>query len=178
MPKTRSLSALCLITISIYSSADTVCIGMCGSIAFREVCVQRSLFRTDAASGIVHKETVEEIQAVVVESVDEGFVVVANPLREGCLEVREGSYTRPVLFGWRAENTVLLLAGMLRVGDEVSYRKILKISSISESPGKRGLRVHISAKMQPTDHMSTPVEYCRPPSRISGDRYHSVTTCL
>lgn len=39
------------------------------------------------------------------------------------------------------------------------YRKILKISSISESPGKSGLRVHISAKMQPTDHMSTPVEY-------------------
>jgi len=55
-------------------------------------------------------------------------------------------------------------------------RKILKISSISESPGKRGLRVHISAKMQPTDHMSTPVEYCRPPRRISGARYHNVTT--
>lgn len=53
---------------------------MCGSIAFREVCVQRSLLRTDAASRIVHKEAVEEIQAIVVESVDEGFVVVANPL--------------------------------------------------------------------------------------------------
>jgi hypothetical protein len=37
--------------------------------------------------------------------------------------------------------------------------------------------VHISAKIQPTDHMSTPVEYCRPPRRISGDRYHRVTTC-
>jgi hypothetical protein len=59
-----------------------------------------------------------------------------------------------------------------------TYRKILKISSISESPGKRGLRVHISAKMQPTDHMSTPVEYCRPPSRISGERYQSVTTYM
>lgn len=55
-------------------------------------------------------------------------------------------------------------------------RKILKISSISLSPGKRGLRVAISAKMQPTDHMSTPVEYWRPPSRISGERYQSVTT--
>ena len=30
--------------------------------------------------------------------------------------------------------------------------------------------------MAPTDHISTPVEYCRPPSRISGDRYHRVTT--
>ena len=57
-----------------------------------------------------------------------------------------------------------------------SYLKILKISSISESPGKSGFRVHISAKIAPIDHMSTPVEYCRPPSRISGDRYHSVTT--
>jgi hypothetical protein len=54
--------------------------------------------------------------------------------------------------------------------------KILKISSISESPGKSGFRVHISAKMAPTDHISTPVEYCRPPRRISGARYHSVTT--
>src|SRR5580692_12459134 len=57
-----------------------------------------------------------------------------------------------------------------------THRKILKISSISESPGKSGFRVHISAKMQPTDHISTPVEYCRPPSKISGARYHSVTT--
>jgi hypothetical protein len=30
--------------------------------------------------------------------------------------------------------------------------------------------------MQPTDHMSTPVEYWRPPSRISGERYQRVTT--
>ena len=54
--------------------------------------------------------------------------------------------------------------------------KILKISSISESPGNSGFLVHISAKMQPMDHISTPVEYCRPPSRISGALYHSVTT--
>src|SRR5207244_3973984 len=57
-----------------------------------------------------------------------------------------------------------------------THLKILKISSISESPGNRGLRDAISAKMQPTDHISTPVEYWRPPSRISGERYHSVTT--
>lgn len=57
-----------------------------------------------------------------------------------------------------------------------AYRKILKISSISESPGKSGLRVHISAKIAPTDHISTPVEYWRPPKRISGERYHNVTT--
>jgi hypothetical protein len=69
------------------------------------------------------------------------------------------------------------LAGHIDLrGSTCTCRKILKISSISESPGNSGLRVHISAKMQPTDHMSTPVEYCRPPSRISGERYHSVTT--
>ena len=56
------------------------------------------------------------------------------------------------------------------------YLKILKISSISESPGKRGRQVHISAKIQPMDQTSTPVEYWRPPRRISGERYHSVTT--
>jgi hypothetical protein len=40
-----------------------------------------------------------------------------------------------------------------------THRKILKIWSISESPGKRGLpRMTISAKMQPTDHMSIAVE--------------------
>ena len=59
---------------------------------------------------------------------------------------------------------------------QVADLKILKISSISESPGNRGLRVHISANMQPTDHMSTPVEYCLPPRRISGARYQRVTT--
>lgn len=37
-------------------------------------------------------------------------------------------------------------------------RKMRKISSISESPGNNGWRMIISAKMHPTDHMSTPVE--------------------
>lgn len=43
--------------------------------------------------------------------------------------------------------------------NEHTYLKILKISSISESPGNNGLRVHISAKIAPQDHISTPVEY-------------------
>jgi hypothetical protein len=58
----------------------------------------------------------------------------------------------------------------------MTNRKILKISSISESPGNSALRVHISAKMQPTLHISTPVLYCFPPRRISGERYQRVTT--
>ncbi len=37
--------------------------------------------------------------------------------------------------------------------------KILLIWSISDFPGKRGFWVRSSPKMQPTDHMSTAVEY-------------------
>ena len=37
-------------------------------------------------------------------------------------------------------------------------RNILNSSSISESPGKSGVVMAISAKMHPTDHMSTAVE--------------------
>jgi len=63
--------------------------------------------------------------------------------------------------------------------------KILKSWSISESPGNSGALFTISAKMHPIDQMSTEkdnkclnrlawisigpgVEYCLPPSRISG----------
>lgn len=54
--------------------------------------------------------------------------------------------------------------------------KILKIWSISESPVKSAFLCAISAIMQPTDQMSTGVEYCFCPSKISGALYHSVTT--
>jgi hypothetical protein len=49
-------------------------------------------------------------------------------------------------------------------------------SSISESPGKMGLPVAISAKIAPIDHVSTAHAYFLHPRRISGARYHSVTT--
>lgn len=55
--------------------------------------------------------------------------------------------------------------------------KIRKSWSISESPGKRGRFVIISAKMQPALHTSTATEYCCEPNKISGARYHSVITC-
>ena len=51
-------------------------------------------------------------------------------------------------------------------------------SSISQSPGHRGLRLTISAKMVPTLHMSTLGVYVRCPRRISGALYHRVTTCM
>ena len=63
--------------------------------------------------------------------------------------------------------------GALKSG---KHRKILKISSISESPGNKGWPVTISGMMVPTDHISTGHEYCFAPNRISGARYHNVTT--
>jgi hypothetical protein len=56
------------------------------------------------------------------------------------------------------------------------YRNILKSSSISESPGNRGRLVTISAKMVPTAQMSTGKAYVLQPNKISGARYHKVTT--
>ena len=65
--------------------------------------------------------------------------------------------------------------------DSIIYAKswnlnILDSSSISESPGNKGFWFTISAKIQPTDHTSTGVEYCLAPRRISGALYHNVTT--
>jgi len=53
---------------------------------------------------------------------------------------------------------------------------ILNIWSTSESPWKSGLRLAISTMMQPVDQMSTLKSYLFLPMRISGDRYHKVTT--
>lgn len=47
--------------------------------------------------------------------------------------------------------------------------KILLIWSISDFPGKRGFWVRSSPNMQPTDHMSTAVEYsCGEKNKHSG----------
>lgn len=54
--------------------------------------------------------------------------------------------------------------------------KILYNWSISLSPWKRAFLVTISAKMQPIAQISIGVEYYTEPRRISGARYHSVTT--
>jgi hypothetical protein len=48
--------------------------------------------------------------------------------------------------------------------------------SLPPLPGKMGLPVSISPRMQPSDHMSTPLVYFVEPSRISGARYHRVAT--
>mmetsp|Transcript_7260 Transcript_7260/g.20645 ORF Transcript_7260/g.20645 Transcript_7260/m.20645 type:complete len:241 (+) Transcript_7260:438-1160(+) len=57
-----------------------------------------------------------------------------------------------------------------------SFWKIWKIVSISLSPWKSGAPLVISPKMQPTLQMSTGRAYSSQPNKISGARYHVVTT--
>ena len=63
-----------------------------------------------------------------------------------------------------------------RANEDKATQRTLYSSSISESPGQSGRRLIISAKMVPMPHMSTGHAYCRWPRRISGARYHRVTT--
>lgn len=126
---------------------------------------------------IVNKHSVKQIKTVLLEAANNSSRVVAIPLGKGWFKVRKRSHSRPSVVVWSTKEAKSVVKGTTSWGMCCrTYRNILKISSISESPGKMGLRVHISAKIHPTDHMSTPVEYCRPPRRISGARYHSVTT--
>ncbi len=71
----------------------------------------------------------------------------------------------------------LLNPGQIRSLGVPSKEKILCSCSISAFPGKSGLRVSSSAKMHPTDHMSTAVEYCLAPSSSSGGRYLQPMAC-
>ena len=54
--------------------------------------------------------------------------------------------------------------------------QILKISSISELPGKSGRNVYNSAMMHPTAHMSIGAEYMVERRRTSGALYQRVDT--
>lgn len=49
---------------------------------------------------------------------------------------------------------------------------------LCEKPGKRGVLPINSAKMHPTDHISTPLVYSEALRMTSGERYHRVTTYL
>lgn len=129
----------------------------------------------EAIGRVVDEEEIKQIQPFFVQVGAQGGVIVSSPFRKGGLEIRIRSYVRPNLIVGCSKDTLKRLVRSSRRGC-CNYRKILKISSISESPANIGFRVHISAKMQPMDHMSTPVEYCLPPSKTSGARYQRVTT--
>lgn len=54
--------------------------------------------------------------------------------------------------------------------------RILSIWFRVEVPGKRDLPVISSPRMQPTDHISTALEYLVEPNKIYGALYHRVAT--
>ena len=54
--------------------------------------------------------------------------------------------------------------------------KDLNNSSISELPGNKGCFVDISIRIAPIAHISTGNAYTFSPNKISGARYHKVTT--
>lgn len=152
-----------------------------GATPMFEIRMDARLLRRYPSRWIVDQHRVKQIQAVLIQTRNERLGFRSGPFRERGFEVGERCHARPDVFVGCAEESASgcqywgkSLKGW--VGNGGAHLKILKISSISESPGNKGFRVHISAKMQPTDHMSTPVEYCRPPRRISGARYQSVTT--
>ena len=103
--------------------------------------------------------------------------------------------------GWGAGREIVFARGREEYSGQESRLggpsnlNIIEIISISPFAWKRGCFRRSSAKMQPTDHMSTAVEYVVAPSRISGAlertilstlntlhtrwktyRYHNVTT--
>lgn len=147
-----------------------------GTAASLEIWMYTCLLCRYPARRIVHQHGIEKVKAVVIQPGNQCFRHVPGPFGKGRFEIWEGRNSGPRLIVRGTQDPDLLISSTRGSSIETTDRKILKISSISESPGKSGFRVHISAKMQPIDHMSTPVEYCRPPSRISGARYHNVTT--
>jgi hypothetical protein len=70
-----------------------------------EVRVDNRLLRRDAASGVVHQQRLEQIQARVVKICYNGLDVNACPLGERRLVIWERGDTGPVLLVGCAENT-------------------------------------------------------------------------
>lgn len=84
---------------------------------------------------------------------------MTNEGKKACSQAAGIHQARPPRLESRGPCTDRLGQGSRTSEQAKCYLKILKIWSISESPGNNGWpRMHISAKMQPTDHMSIAVE--------------------
>lgn len=81
--------------------------------ALGEVGVSDGLLGGDAAGRVVDKEAVKQVETVVVEARNDGRNVGAVPLGERGLEVGEGSYAWPILFGGGAEDAGGVLARVM-----------------------------------------------------------------
>lgn len=138
--------------------------------------VVQSRLGRNASYRIADEHVVKELETSLIQVRAKGSREIPLPLGERWLKIWVSGDTRPGVFIGCSEGPAKISTRLQGSRSGLNYRNILKISSISESPGKRGFLEHISAKMVPTDHISTPVEYCLPPSKTSGARYHSVTT--
>ena len=63
----------------------------------------------DAAAGVVGEQCIEKIQPVLFEIVDEVFVIVTCPFREGGFEVGKARDTGPDLLVGCAEGSAVVL---------------------------------------------------------------------
>jgi len=103
----------------------------------------------------------EQVQTLFIEVRYDTLEFLLRPSGECILIISQLSDTGPNLFTWRAEDPDRTVQRESTGHSDYArnYLKILKIWSISESPGNRGLpRITISAKMHPTDHISIAVE--------------------
>jgi hypothetical protein len=140
--------------------------------------------RDSQCRGRTHLEEVEAVGAQVGAELPHADRRPGGEVGVPVLELRHagpavlvGRAQRPA----RTQHTALRgdpVAGEAGAWCGVVYRKILKIWSISESPANMAFLVSISTKMVPHAHTSTGGAYACAPSRISGGRYHSVTTCV
>lgn len=113
----------------------------------------------DPSCRIVGEHASEKVQRLVVHF-RQGLVQrLRSPSGERRLEIWHGGQPRPNFGSGGTEKSVDASAGEWgrweRWKTTTTHRNILKISSISESPGKRGIPDAISAKMVPQDHTST-----------------------
>jgi hypothetical protein len=104
----------------------------------------------------------QEVNPSKIQSRHSTLEVNSVPLRERWFVIGKQRNARPDLIIGRSQDTVRAICQlMFRVrpssANHCAHRKILKISSISESPGNKGCLMAISAKIHPTDHMSMAV---------------------
>lgn len=127
----------------------------------------RTTRTADPASRVIHQHALQKVNAALVQCWDCFRKRHSFPLWERRFIVWQKLDAGPILLCRGSERAGR--RAKRRDGSQFAcpvdptlqsktHRKMRKISSISESPGNRGPRIAISAKMQPTLHISIAVE--------------------
>lgn len=79
------------------------------SLRIDKIRMRTSLLRRDSASGIIHQQRLEQIQAILAQNlnalgIDDLILLFALPLGEAGLEIRETRHAGPLLFRRRAQH--------------------------------------------------------------------------